>query len=76
MDVDLVRHALTVARSKGFAEVELTTADGGFSARLETLPPAVQKALAGSGPSSEEQFDFVRSTLVGASQGWTDSCQG
>ena len=32
MDVDLVRHALTVARDRGFAEVELSGKDGAFSA--------------------------------------------
>ena len=65
MDVDLVRHALTVARSRGFAEVELSTADGAFSARLEPLPPHAQRSAAHSGQPETEEYDFVRSSLVG-----------
>jgi hypothetical protein len=38
LETELVRHALSVARQHGFAEVELAIGDESFSARLEPLP--------------------------------------
>src|SRR5438045_3002562 len=44
LDIDLIRHALTVAQEHGFAEVELETEENSFKARLE--PGAKKKAVA------------------------------
>lgn len=66
MDVDLVRHALSVARDRGFAEVELTGRAGAFSARLDPL--ASEKTAAkpsGAQATVEPQTAEIRSTLVG-----------
>lgn len=38
IDADVVKHALTVAREYGFAEVELTNGESRFSASLEPAP--------------------------------------
>lgn len=48
LDLDLVRHALAVARQRGYDEVELGVDGWEFAARLEPAPkapvPALQKA--------------------------------
>jgi biotin carboxyl carrier protein len=64
MDVDLVRHALSVARSRGFAEVELSSDEGSFSARLDSRPSSA-RASATAEPSNEPSFGEIRSSLVG-----------
>lgn len=38
IDADVVKHALTVAREHGFAEVELANGEAKFSASLEPAP--------------------------------------
>jgi len=70
LDLQLVRHALTVARRNGFAEVELGIGDDRFTARLEPAPPgrpAAPTASAGgaSDESTEPQLQEIKSTLVG-----------
>jgi biotin carboxyl carrier protein len=65
MDVDLVRHALTVARARGFAEVEVSGKDGAFSARLDPIssgPKATPQSLQAA---AEPQTGDIRSSLVG-----------
>ena len=64
MDVDLVRHALSVARDRGFAELELTSKAGSFSARLDPIAPkpGAQKAAQ---PAAEPQLGEIKSSLVG-----------
>ena len=65
MDVDLVRHLLTVARTRGFAEVELSGEDGSFSARLDPVSGAARKSAATAALPSEPEFGEIRSSLVG-----------
>jgi acetyl-CoA carboxylase biotin carboxyl carrier protein len=65
MDVDLVRHALTVARSRGFAEVELSSEDGAFSARLSPAPPSAKTQAMAAEVSEEPQMGEIRAQLVG-----------
>ncbi len=38
IDLEVVKHALSVAREHGFAEVELANGDARFSASLEAIP--------------------------------------
>jgi biotin carboxyl carrier protein len=65
MDVDLVRHALSVARDRGFAEVELSGKDGAFSARLDPIPSSGAAAKPGVQDEAELQIGEIRSSLVG-----------
>ncbi len=60
-----MRHALTVARARGFAEVELTGEEGSFSARLDPLQAAARPASATTEVSNEPQFGEIKSSLVG-----------
>ncbi len=59
-----MRHALSVARSRGFAEVELSSDEGSFSARLDSRPSSA-RASATAEPSNEPSFGEIRSSLVG-----------
>jgi acetyl-CoA carboxylase biotin carboxyl carrier protein len=67
LDLDLVRHALSVARSHGFAEVELGVGADAFTAKLEPL--ARKQTLAEQIEEAEviekESVVDVRATLVG-----------
>jgi biotin carboxyl carrier protein len=68
LDLELVRHALTVARQNGFAEVELALGEDTFSATLEPAAKT-KKAPRANGPVDEEPqaptLVDVRSSLVG-----------
>lgn len=67
LDSDLVRHALDVARTRGFAEVELESAEGSFHAVLQPRKKA-KPAVAGAGSavvSVAPDTKPVKSTLVG-----------
>ena len=68
LDLDLVRHALTIALAHGFAEVELGIGDDSFTARLE---PAAKRKQATATPGEEaievpkDSEIEVKATLVG-----------
>lgn len=65
LDLDLVRHALDVARKSGFAEVDLSVGTSSFSAKLEPLPPKPKsKKKAAAGPT-EPVIHEVKANLVG-----------
>ncbi len=62
LNLDHVRHALSAARQKGFAEVELALGDDQFVARLAPTPPGVAK----SGESViADEIKPITATLVG-----------
>lgn len=63
MDLDLVRHALAVARRNGYAEVELGDGEGSFAARLAPLPKGKAAPVADA-PVADVPRD-VTATLVG-----------
>lgn len=67
LDLELVRHALTVARQHGFAEVELGIGEEIFSAKLAPGKPAPKPQSETSGETEEptEQLAEVKATLVG-----------
>jgi biotin carboxyl carrier protein len=66
LDIELVRHALGVARRHGFAEVELSVGEDVFSAKLDPQAPKVTAASAPSDTgSTEPEFVAIKSTLVG-----------
>jgi acetyl-CoA carboxylase biotin carboxyl carrier protein len=68
MDLQLVKHALKVARSSGFTEMELTVGSDSFSARLE--PEAAVRGVRNDDPeppqeaAAPETID-LKATLVG-----------
>ncbi len=64
LDLELVRHALSVARQYGFAEVELGIGDQSFSARLDPAPKKKSASAASSAPVEPELLT-ITSTLVG-----------
>ena len=66
LDLELVRHALSVARQHGFAEVEIGVGEISFSAKLDTIskPKPSLKALA-SDAVAEPPLENIHSTLVG-----------
>lgn len=69
LDLETIRHALNVARSKGLAEVEIELEDSGFSARFEAAPkkkqvPAVHAAVA-SGTTAEPELVAISAPHVG-----------
>ena len=66
IDSDLIKHALTVARQHGFAEVEIETDTGKFAASLEKgkkLPQPVSLGAAQE-KASNGVFD-IKAPLVG-----------
>lgn len=66
MDTDVIRHALTVARQRGFAEVEIETDGGYFSASLDKVKKA--PAPVGAAPAGKESSNGtldIKATLVG-----------
>jgi acetyl-CoA carboxylase biotin carboxyl carrier protein len=68
LDIDLIRHALTVAQKNGFAEVELEIGDDSFSAKLAALPrkaPAPEPAVPSEPAETGEKLGAIKSTLVG-----------
>ena len=60
-----MRHALTIARTRGYAEVELTTGDGSFSAKLGPVPPSVRAKMIEESSHAEPQTADIKATLVG-----------
>jgi len=66
LEPDLIKHALTVARQHGFAEVELESGGAKFSASLEKAKkqPKPATAPAIDEPKSNGFLD-IKSTLVG-----------
>jgi acetyl-CoA carboxylase biotin carboxyl carrier protein len=65
LDSELVRHALSVARQHGFAEVELGIGEDTFSASLDPLPAKSKaKKSAGQEPVCPE-LETITATLVG-----------
>jgi len=66
LDSELVRHALSVARQYGFAEVELGIGEESFSARLDPAPKRTISAKAAAAQAAlETEFETITSTLVG-----------
>ncbi len=65
LESELVRHALSVARQHGFAEVELAIGDESFSARLEPLPKKSRASKAAEAAAAEPEFQVVTASLVG-----------
>jgi biotin carboxyl carrier protein len=66
LDLDLVKHALTVARTHGFAEVELVGGQDRFSARLELAVPSVGRPAAPeTSPLANQEHGAIKATLVG-----------
>lgn len=68
LDKDLIRHALTVARERGFAEVEIETDSGYFSASLDKAKRAPRAGAAAAPVSVDSKPDGVleiKSPLVG-----------
>lgn len=68
LDFDLVRHALAIARQRGFAEVDISNEGSAFRARLlPGPPPRVAKAPAdvASVSNGESDFKLVKSPIVG-----------
>lgn len=66
LDLELVRHALSVAREHGFAEVELAIGEQSFTARLDLTPQRKpsSKASAVQEPAEPELLT-ITSSLVG-----------
>ena len=66
LDLELVRHALSVAREHGFAEVELAIGEQSFTARLDPTPQRKpsSKASAAQEPTEPELLT-ITSSLVG-----------
>ena len=62
IDLETVRHSLTVARSHGFAEIELTSGDDYFRATLDPLPRAAKSA---TDPTNEPTLTSIVAPLVG-----------
>lgn len=66
LDLDLVKHALTVARDHGFAEVELSLGDDAFSAVLKGKPkPKASASLVEDLPAVAVLGTEIKSSLVG-----------
>jgi len=66
LDLELVRHALSVARQHGFAEVELGIGDQSFSARLDSSPKRKTAAKDSTElAASEPELQTLAATLVG-----------
>lgn len=63
LDIDLVRHALGVARKHGFGEVELRVDEGAFFAKL--LPGVAAPADESDLALSEPQLIPIKADLVG-----------
>jgi len=66
LDVEVVRHALTVARQHGFAEVELGVGDDSFTARLDPAPKkGGPRRTTGPSEPPRPEFETIQATLVG-----------
>lgn len=66
LNLDIVRHALKIARSHGYAEVELELGDSAFSARLAPGPaPAAVVADSGTSEPATPAPAPIKATVVG-----------
>ncbi|MGV3615093.1 MAG: acetyl-CoA carboxylase biotin carboxyl carrier protein [Fimbriimonas sp.] len=65
LDLEIVRHALGVARQNGFAEVEVAVGEASFSARLDPMPPGAPKPAAVSESPQEPPLTDVKAPMVG-----------
>jgi len=65
IDLELVRHALTVARSRGFAEVNLAAGDDTFTATLTPAPKSGSKKASKAESAGEQPLVEIKSSLVG-----------
>ena len=66
LDLELVRHALSVAREHGFAEVELSIGEQSFTARLDPTPQRkLSMKPAAILEPAEPELLTITSTLVG-----------
>jgi acetyl-CoA carboxylase biotin carboxyl carrier protein len=71
LDIDVIRHALRVARDRGFTEVELEVGDSVFEAKLGAAPslasqaPAVSTAVVQGVASREDGLTSITSPVVG-----------
>ena len=65
LDLEVVRHALGVARRHGFAEVELALGDASFHARLDPLPVGAPRPVEAAEPGAEPALVEIKATMVG-----------
>lgn len=68
LDLEIVRHALGLARANGFAEVELAVGENSFSASLAPGAPAGVGTPTSSSPDAvpaEPPLSPIKATLVG-----------
>lgn len=65
LDLDLVRHALEIARRDGFAEIELESGDDKFRAVLAPRKKAAPKADSTPQQPAEPETKDVKALLVG-----------
>ncbi len=66
LDSELVRHALTLARKHGLAEVELGLGNEKFSAKLDPMPAKSRQRSADAIASPiEPEFQTLTASLVG-----------
>jgi biotin carboxyl carrier protein len=66
MDLELVRHALQVARRKGFSEIEVEFDDGAFAAKLKPMAPVSLPVVSENGSeTAEPKSHAIVSSLVG-----------
>lgn len=66
LDSELLRHALSVARQHGFAEVELEIGEESFSALLDPVPAKKSAGKALVSPAApESEIQSITSTFLG-----------
>lgn len=65
LDPDLIRHALSVARQHGFAEVDLEIGPDSFSAKLDAAPQISRSKKSSDRLSEEPVLETIAATLVG-----------
>jgi len=65
LDSELVRHAISVARQYGFAEVELGIGEQSFSARLDPMPKKSSAKKSAEQVASQPELQTIAATLVG-----------
>jgi acetyl-CoA carboxylase biotin carboxyl carrier protein len=67
LDLEVLRHALTIARERGYAEVEVADGDDEFKAKLEPTPRRSKPAAVTpeEGDPAEPELLIVKATQVG-----------
>jgi acetyl-CoA carboxylase biotin carboxyl carrier protein len=65
LDPELVRHALSVARQHGFAEVELGVGNDSFSAKLDPVQSKAGSKKKADQTPAEPELETIAATLVG-----------